>query len=54
MVKLWARKLENGDKKWEDVPDWRKKEVEAVLKEDVAAGRITAREYEEITGGKYE
>lgn len=54
MAKLWAKKLENGEKKWADVPEGRKKEVEAVLKEDVAAGRITAGEFEEITGGKYE
>lgn len=54
MEKLWAKKLENGDKKWAEVPESRREDVEAVLKEDVEAGKITAQKYKEITGAKYE
>ena len=42
MARLWAKKLENGDKKWAEVPESRRKDVKAVLKEDVQAGKITA------------
>ncbi len=54
MARLWAKKLENGDKKWAEVPESRRKDVEAVLKGDAEAGKITAQEYEKITGAKYE
>lgn len=53
MAKLWAKKLENGDKTWAEVPDSRKEDVKNVLKEDVKSNKLTAQAYETITGETY-
>ena len=54
MARIWANRLEAGDKTWDEVPASRKAAVKAVLRADVAAGVITAERYEEITGEPYE
>lgn len=54
ITKLWAKKLEDGTKAWDEVPESRREDVKTALEEDVAAGKITAREYEGITGGVYD
>lgn len=54
MNRIWANRLEAGTQKWADCPDSRKADVAAILREDVEAGKITAEQYEEITGEVYE
>lgn len=53
MDRIWANRLEAGTQKWADCPDSRKENVDAILREDVEAGKITAERYEEITGEAY-
>lgn len=53
MNRIWANRLEAGTQKWADCPDSRKADVDAILREDVEAGKITAERYEEITGEAY-
>lgn len=53
MNRIWANRLEAGTKTWEEVPASRKAAVKAILAEDVADGKITKEQYEEITGEVY-
>ena len=54
MARIWANRLEAGSKfTWADVPASRKAAVKEVLLEDVASGKITAEQYEEIVGEEY-
>ena len=50
MNRIWANRLEAGTQSWADCPASRKPAVDLILRQDVAAGRITAAHYEEITG----
>lgn len=54
MNRIWANRLEAGTQIWADVPERRKAAVDAILRQDVADGVITAEHYEEITGNPYE
>lgn len=54
ITKLWAKKLEDGTKTWDEVPESRKEDVKTALEEDIATGKITARKYEGIVGGVYD
>lgn len=54
MNRIWANRLEAGTQIWADVPESRKSAVDAILKQDVADGIITAERYKEITGNDYE
>ena len=54
MNRIWANRLEAGTQAWVNVPASRKTAVDAILKQDVADGKITAERYEEITGFPYE
>ena len=54
MNRIWANRLEAGTKTWDEVPASRKAGVKAILRSDVAAGVITAVQFEEITGEPYE
>lgn len=53
MNRIWANRLEAGTQSWTDCPDSRKADVDAILREDVEAGKISAEKYEEITGESY-
>lgn len=53
MNRIWANRLEAGTKTWAEVPASRKAAVDAILRQDVANGKITAEQYEEITGNPY-
>ena len=53
MNRIWANRLIAGTKVWEEVPASRKAAVKAILAEDVADGKITAEQYEAITGEVY-
>lgn len=53
MNRIWANRLEAGTKTWAEVPASRKTAVDATLRQDVADGKITADQYEEITGKQY-
>ena len=53
MDRIWANRLIAGTKVWGDVPANRKNGVKAILAEDVADGKITAEQYEAITGEVY-
>lgn len=50
MNRIWANRLEAGTQIWADCPASRKPAVDAILRQDVAAGKITAARYTEITG----
>lgn len=50
MNKIWANRLEAGTKTWDECPDSRKTAVDAILKQDIAAGKLTVEKYEEIIG----
>ena len=54
MNRIWANRLEAGTQRWADCPDSRKDAVDAILRQDVEDGKITAERYTEITGFKYE
>lgn len=54
MNRIWANRLEAGTQLWADVPESRKNAVDAILRQDVADGVITAERYTEITGKEYE
>lgn len=53
MDRIWANRLEAGTQKWADCPDSRKAAVDAILRQDVENGKITAEQYTEITGEAY-
>ena len=53
MDRIWANRLEAGTQKWVDCPDSRKAAVDAILRQDVDSGKITAEQYTEITGEAY-
>ena len=53
MSRIWANRLEAGTQSWADCPASRKSAVDAILRQDVAAGKITAARYTEITGEPY-
>lgn len=54
MNRIWANRLEAGTQSWEDcVKAGRADAVDAILREDVEAGKLTADRYEEITGEAY-
>ena len=53
MEKIWRNRLEAGTQKWEECPEKYRAKVDALLKEDVASGKITAERYKEITGNDY-
>lgn len=52
MARVWANRLEAGTKLWAEVPEARRNAVDAMLRQDVESGRITAERYREITGGE--
>lgn len=53
MNRIWANRLEAGTKTWAECPESRKAGVDAVLRQDVAAGRLTAEHYTGITGNPF-
>ena len=54
MNRIWANRLEAGTQSWASCPESRKSAVDAILRADVASGRITAGRYMEITGVSYD
>jgi len=54
MNRIWANRLEAGTQTWDACPASRKTAVDAILRQDVEDGVITAEHYEEITGKAYE
>lgn len=53
MNRIWANRLEAGTQTWADCPPERKPAVDALLRQDVAKGKITAEQYYHITGKFY-
>jgi hypothetical protein len=53
MDRIWANRLEAGDKTWAEVPARRKPGVRTVLLDDVSAGKLTPEKYQEIVGEAY-
>lgn len=53
MDRIWANRLEAGDKTWDEVPARRRAGVKEILLEDVRAGKITPEKYAEIVGETY-
>jgi len=53
MNRIWANRLEAGTQKWSDCPASRKSAVDAILRQDVEDGKITAERYTGITGIPY-
>ncbi len=53
MNRIWANRLEAGTKTWDECPTSRKSAVDLILRQDVAAGKIAAARYSEITGAAY-
>ena len=56
MARIWANRLEAGDKTWANVPNSRKDAVKVILREDVENHHngMNAERYTEITGEPYE
>ena len=54
MNRIWANRLEAGTQEWASVPASRKTAVDAILRADVEAGKLTAERYTEITGEPWE
>lgn len=53
MDRIWANRLDAGTQQWADCPDSRKAAVDAILRQDVGDGKITAEQYKAITGETY-
>ena len=53
MNAIWANRLVAGTLKWAEVPASRKAGVKAELASRVENGKISAEQYEEITGEVY-
>lgn len=53
MNNIWANRLIAGTKTWDECPNSRKDAAKEVLRERVAAGKITGERYKEITGEDY-
>ena len=54
MNRIWANRLEAGTQPWSACPVSRRAAVDAILRQDVADGKITTERYEEITGFPYD
>ena len=54
MNRIWANRLEAGTKTWAECPNNRKVAVDAILREDINNGKISAKRYTEITGNVIE
>ena len=54
MAKIWRNRLEAGTQVWDDCPERYKMAVDALLRADVASGKITPARYKEITGEDYD
>lgn len=50
---IWANRLAAGTRKWAEVPASRKAGVKAELASRVENGKISAEQYEKITGEVY-
>lgn len=50
MNRIWANRLEAGTQSWADCPAIRKSAVLALMRQDVAAGKITQERLDEIIG----
>lgn len=50
MDKIWANRLIEGTKEWNEVPPARKDNIRELLREKVEDNTITAERYKEITG----
>lgn len=53
MAKIWRNRLVAGTQVWANCPERYRAAVQALLREDVEASRITAERYQEITGEAY-
>lgn len=54
MARIWANRLEAGTKTWAQCGiAGRQDDVDVILRQGVASGRITATRYTEITGTAY-
>lgn len=53
MAKIWRNRIEAGDKTFAECPSRYKKDVLAIMSQDVEDGIITAEEFEELTGQPY-
>lgn len=53
MSVIWANRLIAETKTWDEVPDERVAGVKVELQKRVAAGKLTAERYAEITGEEY-
>jgi len=54
MAKIYRNRILAGTRTFDEVPQTWKAQVKNLLKEDVANGVITAKEYEDIVGEPYE
>ena len=54
MDKIWANRLIAGTKTWAEMPASRRSGVKRELAKRVAEGEITAKQYKEITGERYD
>lgn len=53
MAKIWRNRIEAGDQEFSHCPDRYKPQVLALMSQDVADGKITAEQFEEMTGQPY-
>lgn len=53
MAKIWRNRIEAGDQEFSHCPDKYKPQVLALMSQDVADGKITAEQFEEMTGQPY-
>ena len=54
IAKIWRNRIEAGTQSFDDCPEKYQAMVLQLMREDVAIGRITAEEFEELTGEPYE
>lgn len=53
VAKIWRNRIEAGTRLFQDCPEKYRGMVLDLMREDVRTGRITAEEYEELTGEPY-
>lgn len=54
IAKIWRNRIEAGTQSFTDCPEKYKAMVLQLMREDVASGKITAEEFEELTGEPYD
>ena len=54
IAKIWRNRIEAGTQSFDNCPEKYKADVLTLMRQDVASGKITAEQFEELTGEPYD